>query len=1186
MMWLIKVLLICSILGLGAAGKQDEVYTFCAYWDENPDVLNTNGVDDSIDDSGEAMATLEEGLALKEADNFGEVAGIKIPNQDIVRCESGTHYCYTLWHLDPKNDTLIAVLKQGCWTYNAMEPCTKDTCISKTAANRYGIDKTKFCCCVGHMCNRNYSDGYVPDASTSQPVITNTGRSRHSYRERTIIIALSTVVGVAIFIAVAYLVCRLFMMYRKRQPDGLNLMEAPSSGAAPNFDLDELKLTELLDRGRYGQVWKGTLYDHDVAIKVFGAHNRHYFHNERDVYSLPHMEHDSLLHYIGADECKTADGGSIEYRLVLSYIATGNLHNHLKNNVLNWSEFVRIALSVSSGLAHLHQDILKEDVHKPPIAHRDINTRNILVQPDGTCVICDLGFAIRTSGSKLIHSGWTDNAEQVSLVDVGTVRYMAPEILEGAVNLRDCESSLKQIDVYALGLVLWETGMRCSDLFQGLELPEYQLPFQEEVGPHPSFEDMQDVVCRNKWRPRFPDVWKDTNQAIRSLKETIEDCWDQDAEARLTALCVQERMLDLPILWERQKMKGISPSVNPQQLRNPSSSTGPDSPDYSEPTDRNGNNVDQRETDEPHETHALLPSGSGRYQRYHNDASISESTAETIVMSPSESEPPPRPTKGNVNQFMVQQKQAKVEPHQGRNPCLERNINTEEERPLAVRGNTLIDKDKVGKAPSNTGGDTMFDSLTDNLQTALVQNESLPIQERSNQQVAPQNDALPPRERPNYTAAPIPYVQNAVRDGGIAKCPKQENVPGNGTHRNLAMPAGAAGPAAGPHRVAGASPSSSAKRDDKKKDKKSKGGLMSLFDRKLFSHGSNLAKPAPPPAAAGGHHQRASSDSSSGGQRLQGEGGHQRSGSDSGNAAPVNTEVRLVNGNAHTVVNNIFPGDSAVGGGVGGRVVGRAELGVASKRELAAAPEQLALVCSSRADTDERAPRPSMLPIEGATGETSGEPAEPSFPGDGGQALAVRPESSLSDDEMIDLARTRNGDVATRNDLAPTWNGDIATRNDLAPTRNGDVATRNDLAPMWNGDVSPAWNDRGSKRDDLAPNSWNGCLPSRSGATTAARAEPPTTIHEQQPPPPALNNVAGSAGRHPKPVNGLIMNGPQPPPLTSITHGAVGKVPNGVAPTGATQQLPNNLTAGRAKGVANGNLVQSSPEIPYSVSVL
>jgi len=63
------------------------------------------------------------------------------------------------------------------------------------------------------------------------------------------------------------------------------------------------------------------------------------------------------------------------------------------------------------------------------------------------------------------------------------LRYMAPEVLEGAVNLRDCESSLKQIDVYALGLVLWELASRCSDMYQsGSETPPYRLPFEAEVG--------------------------------------------------------------------------------------------------------------------------------------------------------------------------------------------------------------------------------------------------------------------------------------------------------------------------------------------------------------------------------------------------------------------------------------------------------------------------------------------------------------------------------------------------------------------------------------------------------------------------------------------------------------------------------------------------------------------------------
>ena len=47
---------------------------------------------------------------------------------------------------------------------------------------------------------------------------------------------------------------------------------------------------------------------------------------------------------------------------------------------------------------------------------------------------------------------------------------MAPELLEGAVNLRDPEAALKHVDVYAMGLVLWEVGTRCADMFQGESL--------------------------------------------------------------------------------------------------------------------------------------------------------------------------------------------------------------------------------------------------------------------------------------------------------------------------------------------------------------------------------------------------------------------------------------------------------------------------------------------------------------------------------------------------------------------------------------------------------------------------------------------------------------------------------------------------------------------------------------------
>lgn len=44
---------------------------------------------------------------------------------------------------------------------------------------------------------------------------------------------------------------------------------------------------------------------------------------------------------------------------------------------------------------------------------------------------------------------------------VGTARYMAPEVLESRMNLENIES-FKQTDVYSMALVMWEIISRCN----------------------------------------------------------------------------------------------------------------------------------------------------------------------------------------------------------------------------------------------------------------------------------------------------------------------------------------------------------------------------------------------------------------------------------------------------------------------------------------------------------------------------------------------------------------------------------------------------------------------------------------------------------------------------------------------------------------------------------------------------
>lgn len=81
---------------------------------------------------------------------------------------------------------------------------------------------------------------------------------------------------------------------------------------------------------------------------------------------------------------------------------------------------------------------------------------------------------------------------------------MAPEVLEGAINFTP--DAFLRIDMYACGLVLWELVSRC--VAQEGTVPEYRLPFEEEVGQHPTLEDMQESVVQQRVRPNIPDHWR------------------------------------------------------------------------------------------------------------------------------------------------------------------------------------------------------------------------------------------------------------------------------------------------------------------------------------------------------------------------------------------------------------------------------------------------------------------------------------------------------------------------------------------------------------------------------------------------------------------------------------------------------------------------------------------------------
>uniref|UniRef100_A0A3P9DDV8 Serine/threonine-protein kinase receptor n=2 Tax=Haplochromini TaxID=319058 RepID=A0A3P9DDV8_9CICH len=320
-------------------------------------------------------------------------------------------------------------------------------------------------------------------------------------------------------------------MYRHRKPPygHVDLSEDPGPAPpSPLVGLKPLQLLEIKARGRFGCVWKAQLMNEYVAVKIFPVQDKQSWQNERDIFLTPGMRHENILRYIAAE--KHGANMETELWLITEFHERGSLTDHLKGNTVTWTELCHIAETMSRGLAYLHEDIpsYKGEGPKPTIAHRDFKSKNVLLRDDLAAVIGDFGLAVRFEPGK--PPGDTHG-------QVGTRRYMAPEVLEGAINFQ--RDSFLRIDMYAMGLVLWELVSRCSDT-DGT-VGEYMLPFEDEIGQHPSLEDLQDVVVHKKMRPVIKDSWL-KHPGLSHMCETIEECWDHDAEARLSAGCVEERI--------------------------------------------------------------------------------------------------------------------------------------------------------------------------------------------------------------------------------------------------------------------------------------------------------------------------------------------------------------------------------------------------------------------------------------------------------------------------------------------------------------------------------------------------------------------------------------------------------------------------------------------------------------------
>ncbi|KAI2653233.1 TGF-beta receptor type-2 [Labeo rohita] len=298
-----------------------------------------------------------------------------------------------------------------------------------------------------------------------------------------------------------------------------------------NTELLPIQLDIIVGKGRFAEVYRAKLKQGTtdesfqmVAVKIFPYEEYASWKTEWEIFSDAELRHENVLQFLTAEDRKAER----RYWLITAYHERGNLQEFLTQHVIGWDELCRLGGSLARGVAHLHADRTPCGRAKVPIVHRDLKSVNVLVKSDLSCCLCDFGLSLRLDNSmspeELANSG-----------QVGTARYMAPEVLESRMDLENIES-FKQADVYSMSLVLWEITSRCSAIG---DVREYEPPFGK-LKDHLCVESMKDDVIRDRLRPEIPTSWTN-HMGIQLLSSTIEECWDHDPEARLTAQCVVER---------------------------------------------------------------------------------------------------------------------------------------------------------------------------------------------------------------------------------------------------------------------------------------------------------------------------------------------------------------------------------------------------------------------------------------------------------------------------------------------------------------------------------------------------------------------------------------------------------------------------------------------------------------------
>jgi serine/threonine protein kinase/tetratricopeptide (TPR) repeat protein len=215
------------------------------------------------------------------------------------------------------------------------------------------------------------------------------------------------------------------------------MSELPSSNGK---SFGHYRIKGQLGEGGMGVVYSAydSVLERKVAIKVVGDRvladtnaRELLLHEARAASSLNHPNI-CTIHEVG-----DSDG---EAFIVMEQVEGQPLNALLGAKGLPPNVVIRYGMQIADALAHAHEH---------GVIHRDLKSSNVMVTPEGRVKVLDFGLAARLGSAEIQEATASNVPLTESRPIVGTLPYLAPELLRG-------EPADARTDIWSLGILLYE----------------------------------------------------------------------------------------------------------------------------------------------------------------------------------------------------------------------------------------------------------------------------------------------------------------------------------------------------------------------------------------------------------------------------------------------------------------------------------------------------------------------------------------------------------------------------------------------------------------------------------------------------------------------------------------------------------------------------------------------------------